>query len=75
MLTETDDLARAIDAVSALYPGETRTEILRRLIRLGAETMAQQKDQHRHNVSASAGHFPGLYSPDYLDDLRQDWPE
>ncbi len=75
MLTETDDIARAIDAVSALYPGETRTEILRRLVRLGAETMAQQKDWRRHNVSASAGHFPGLYPPDYLDDLRQDWPE
>ena len=75
LLTETDDLAEAIDAAAPLYPGESRADVLRRLVRLGAEAIAERKDQHRSIVRGRAGHHPGLYGPGYLDGLRQDWAE
>jgi hypothetical protein len=75
LLTETDELAHAIDAAAALYPGETRADVLRHLVQLGAETIAEQQGRHRSTVRDRAGHFPGLYPAGYLDDLGEDWPE
>lgn len=74
-LTETDDLAEAIDAAAPHYPGESRADVLRRLVRLGAETIAEQQDRHRRQVLDRAGRYPGLYPPAYLDRLRDEWPE
>jgi len=74
LLTETDDLAEAIDAAAPLYPGETRADVLRRLVRLGAETIAERQGRHRCVVRDRAGRYPGLYPTGYLDDLREDWP-
>jgi hypothetical protein len=75
LLTETDELANAIDAAAALYPGESRADVLRHLVRLGAETIAEQQDRRRDTVRHRAGRFPGLYPAGHLDDLRDDWPE
>jgi hypothetical protein len=73
LLTETDDLAEAIDAAAPLYPGESRADVLRHLVVLGAEAIAQQKGQHRATVHDRAGRHPGLYGAGYLEGLRQDW--
>ena len=75
LLTETDELAHAIDAAAALYPGESRADVLRHLVQLGAETIAEQQDRRRETVRDRAGRFPGLYPTGHLDDLREDWPE
>ncbi len=75
LLTETDELAQAIDTAAALYPGESRADVLRRLVQLGAETIAEQQGRHRDTVRNCAGRFPGLYLAGHLDDLREDWPE
>jgi hypothetical protein len=75
LLTETDELANAIDAAAALYPGESRADVLRHLVRLGAETIAEQQDRRRDTVRHRAGRFPGLYPAGHLDHLRDDWPE
>jgi len=74
VLTETDDLAEAIDAAAPLYPGQTRADVLRRLVQLGAETIAEQQRRHHRVVFDRAGRYPGLYAAKYLDDLREDWP-
>ncbi len=74
LLTETDDIAEAIDAAAALYPTATRADVLRHLIQLGFETVAERQASHRTVVSDRAGRYPGLYSTRYLDDLREDWP-
>lgn len=74
LLTETDDVAAAIDAAAPHYPGESRADVLRHLVRLGAETIAEQQCQHRGIVRERAGRYPGLYPAGYLDDLREDWP-
>jgi hypothetical protein len=75
LLTETDELAGVIDAAAPLYPGETRADILRHLVQIGFETIAERASRHRQVVHERAGRHPGLYPPDYLDDLRSDWPE
>lgn len=74
VLTETDDIADAIDAAASLYPGESRAEVLRRLVRLGAESVAERQGRHQRVVRDRAGRHPGLYPADYLADLREDWP-
>lgn len=74
LLTETDDVAQAIDAALPLYPGATRADVLRRLIHIGFETISQRQVQHRIAVREIAGRYPGLYPAGYLDDLRKEWP-
>lgn len=75
LLTETEDLAAAIDAAAPLFPGESRAEILRRLVQLGADTIAERQGRHRQAVRDRAGRHPGLFPAGYLDELREDWPE
>ena len=75
VLPETDDLAEAIDAAATQYPGESRADVLRRLVRLGAETIAEQQHRHRRAVIDRAGRYSGLYPAGYLDALRDEWPE
>ena len=75
LLTETDELAHAIDAAAAEYPGESRADVLRHLVQLGAERIAEQQGRRRYTVRDHSGRFPGLYPAGQLDDLRADWPE
>ena len=75
VLTETDDLAEAIDAAAPLSPGETRADILRHLVQLGAEQIAEQQGRHRDTVLDRAGGHPGLYPAGYLDAFRDEWRE
>lgn len=74
LLTETDDIATAIDAAAPHYPGATRADVLRRLVQLGAEVIAEDQEAHRRTVRAHAGRYPDLYPAVYLDTLRDDWP-
>jgi hypothetical protein len=75
VLTETDDLAEAIDAAAPLYPGASRADVLRHLVQLGAEAVSDRQKLHRGAVRDRAGRYPGLYPAGYLDDLVEDWPE
>jgi hypothetical protein len=75
VLTETDDIANAIDAATPLYPGETRADVLRHLVQLGADRIAEQQGRHRDTVLDRAGRHPDLYPAGYLDALRDEWPE
>jgi hypothetical protein len=74
IITETDKVAAAIDRVLTELPGASRADALRHLIITGAELQQALRDQHERRVRQLAGGFPGLYPPDYLDDLRAEWP-
>lgn len=80
-ITETEAVAKAIDAAAARWPEDAgnRTRLLRRLIAEGHRLVAGQHDEEsdarREAARASAGILDGCYPPDYLDDLRTDWPE
>ncbi len=54
---------------------ESRADVLRHLVALGAERVAASKLERRRTVLELAGLYAGLYPAGYLDDLRADWPE
>ncbi|MHB8244329.1 MAG: hypothetical protein ACYDGN_03090 [Acidimicrobiales bacterium] len=77
-VTETPAVARAIDRAAARWPGESRSRLLLRLVDVGRETLEQREqleiEVHRAAVTASSGAYPDAFGPDYLAELRKDWP-
>lgn len=77
-VTETPELARALDRAAKRWPGESRSKLLVRLVEAGANLL--ENDEHADNLThraavlASAGRYAEAFSPDYLADLRADWP-
>lgn len=78
-VTETERVSVALDAAEQRWPGERRSELLRRLIEAGHEALAaSEQDQRRRReqaVEATAGALEGAYPDGYLERLRQQWPE
>ena len=77
-VTETPDVARAIDRAAVRWPGETRSKLLLRLVEVGCRALEQDEqvavDGHRAAVMASSGAYPEAFGADYLAELRKDWP-
>jgi non-ribosomal peptide synthetase component E (peptide arylation enzyme) len=77
-ITETAAVARAIDLAAQRWPGEPRSKLLLRLVDAGGAALEQQEQQvtdiHRDAVLASSGKYADAFGPDYLAELRQDWP-
>jgi hypothetical protein len=76
-VTETDELARALDAAAARWPGLSRPQLLVRLALEGDETERQMAAEHRAARLAAirrhSGALTGVYGPGYLDRLRGEW--
>ncbi len=75
IVTETDDIAAAIDRAESNYPGATRAQILRQLVLLGAQSADGKSASRRELVRQLAGGFEAAFPDGYLDDLRAEWPE
>lgn len=77
-VTETDAVARALDRAAKRWPGEPRSKLLVRLVDVGGAALEQdqrsQGEAHRAAVTASSGAYPDAFGPDYLVELREDWP-
>ncbi len=77
-ITETDEVARALDAAEKRWPGEPRSRLIVRLITENGETLAEVNEVEAARriaaVDAIAGSFAGLYPPGYLEELREEWP-
>jgi hypothetical protein len=76
-ITETDALAAALDTAAARWPGLSRPQLLVRLALAAAEPRAAEERLARRRAALDrieAGEFSGLYPPDYLERLREDWP-
>ena len=77
-VTETDDLANALDAAALRWPDASRSQLLVRLA-LEGHRAAQQAQTARRALRVAAirkhsGTLTGAYGPGYLDDLREEWP-
>jgi hypothetical protein len=77
-VTETDDLAEALNAAAARWPDLSRAQLLVRLALEGHRAALQAQDERRRQRLASvhrhSGMLTGAYGPDYLPRLRQEWP-
>jgi hypothetical protein len=78
-VTETATVARALDRAAMRWPGEPRSKLLIRLVEAGAHTLEHdehvESSAHRSAVLASAGRYDKAFGPNYLSDLRGDWPQ
>lgn len=77
-VTETDDLAAALDAAARRCPDLSRSQLLVRLALEGDRAAQKAHEERRQRRLAAVRHysgaFTGAYRPDYLRQLRQEWP-
>ena len=77
-VTETDELALALDAAARRWPGVSRAQVLVRLALEGDQAARRTREEGRQSRLAAlrehSGTLTGVYEPDYLRRLREDWP-
>jgi hypothetical protein len=77
-VTETDELARVLDAAASRWPGLSRAQLLVRLTLEGHHAAQRAHDERRERRLAAlrehSGILTGAYGPDYLHQLRKEWP-
>ncbi|QXQ12542.1 hypothetical protein [Skermania piniformis] len=81
VITETDQVARALDAAARRWPDDRdrRARLLLRLVDAGHQALAGADDERRAArlaaISRTRGSLTGSYGAGYLDELRADRPE
>ena len=81
VITETDDVARALDDAARRWPAErgNRRKLLLRLMEEGHRAIGDRDERgaaaRRAAAARTSGVLTGSYGDDYLKDLRADWPE
>lgn len=80
-ITETDELARTLDAAARVWPEHRndRGELLRQVLHWGAERVeevaSERRAQRRAAIRATAGSLTGMYPPGAAQQLKEEWPE
>jgi hypothetical protein len=74
MITETDDVSKALAAAAVRWPDLSATELLRRLVAEGYAALEASAAARRAAVEETSGIATGLYEPGYLEALRDEWP-
>lgn len=75
-VTETDDVARALDEAARRWPNEPRSRLIVRTITAGGKALANDAaDEARlATLRRLRGTYADAYGPGYLTTLRSDWP-
>lgn len=77
-VTETDELAAALDAAARRLPDKSRSQLLVQLALEGHRAAQQAHDErHRRRLAAvhtHSGALTGTYGADYLEGLSEEWP-
>jgi predicted hydrocarbon binding protein len=75
-LTDTGALREQLDAAQRRWPKvRDRKELLLRLVDAGQRAIARESEERRRAIAETAGALTGIYRPDELERLREDWPE
>lgn len=75
-VTDTGKLSKQLDEAQRRWPSvRDRKELLLRLAGAGSAAIEREERERRTAVEATAGALTGLYRPDELERLREDWPE
>ena len=79
VVTETDELAAALDAATTRWPDLTRPQLLVRLALESSQAVRHASNARRAQqlaaIARHSGAVTGAYTGDYLETLRRDWPE
>lgn len=78
-VTESDELAAALDGAAQRWPGLSRAQLIVRLA-LEGDRAAQRVDEDRRcrrlaAVRRHSGALSGAYGPNYLTRVRDEWPD
>ncbi len=80
-VTETAEVARALDDAAKRWPADSgnRARLLLRLVAEGHRAVvgeqARLAGERRDAVTATRGALTGVYTAEYLRELREEWPE
>ena len=78
-VTETDEVQRALDEAAKRWPSELRSRLLLRVINAGGDAIAEDDAKtllfRRAAIGRARGAYMDAYGADYLNRLRDDWPE
>jgi len=81
VITETEQVARALDDAAKRWPAESanRAKLVVRLLEEGQRAVIGHREnqaaERREAVARTSGALTGDYGQDYLSELREDWPE
>lgn len=74
--TDTGVLRERLDAAQRRWPEvRSRKELLLLLAEAGSDAITREAEQRRKAIAETAGALTGVYPPDALQRLREDWPE
>jgi hypothetical protein len=79
-ITETDEVARALDDAARRWPEDesARARLLLRLLEEGHRAIAEERAdataRRRAAIERTSGMLTGAYGQGYLERLRDDWP-
>ncbi|MGC5615024.1 hypothetical protein [Georgenia sp. Z1491] len=77
-VTETDEVARALDVAARRWPRESRSRLLVRLVQTGSEALEEERAGRVRRrlaaIEATSGSYAEAFGDDHLDELRRDWP-
>lgn len=78
LVTETDELAAALNDAATRWPGLSRAQLITRLALEGHRAVAVDREQRRAQrldaVRRHSGLLTGVYGAGYLDRLQAEWP-
>jgi hypothetical protein len=81
MITATDEVARALDDAARRWPQdrERPAKLLLDLVQEGHRAISGDSEravaERRAAIERTGGALTGVYPPNYLERLRDDWPE
>lgn len=81
MITETDRISAALDMGAAAWPElrGNRTQILKRLIELGSDTIENDRKvlaaQRAAAIQSATKLFQDVWPENWRDELNDQWPE
>lgn len=80
LVTETDQVAKALDAAARRWPEDrhSRAKLLLHLVEVGHQALLDQAAERHHArraaIRRTSGALAGTYEDSYLERLREDWP-
>ena len=74
-LTDTGELSEQLDEAQRRWPDvRDRKELLLRLAAAGRAAIVREANERSVAIKETSGALTGIYRPDELERLREDWP-